>query len=421
MLACHYEFTTMHEQDNPIFFPPDPPLFSLDLGENGGSLAPTSTSELCRWVAVESSFWAWVRNASISPGNHKEPVSQAVNRLSEAEFHAGRASQLNQSPEEFKNTLNTIVSLLKEVFVLKGLPTSYSPLGKRIDGIRSRSEFEAFGYLFMLMPNTHYIFDARDKDSFVGLIAGAVDKFSIFGHHSEGLEAAKKALEQTQVSYQITLNTKQLALDELHRQLHESKQDLETTAEKERTEFAALMGKWSGEHAAALGNHQGVMKNLQESFREEMSIRAPVEYWAEKQKRHIVLAYKLMRLTFGGIFLVGAALCILAYEIAGSLGINEVPKAWQATVFILVAVLGIWAIRIIIRLYLSNMHLGADAEERVTMVKTYLSLLEGDKLPTDDDRKLILGALFRPTSDGIVKDEGVPHPALDILTKLGNR
>jgi hypothetical protein len=72
-------------------------------------------------------------------------------------------------------------------------------------------------------------------------------------------------------------------------------------------------------------------------------------------------------------------------------------------------------------MFLSNAHLATDAAERVVMVKTYLSLLEAEKLPADDDKKLILQALFRPASDGIVKDESLPHPALDFITKLGGK
>ena len=51
------------------------------------------------------------------------------------------------------------------------------------------------------------------------------------------------------------------------------------------------------------------------------------------------------------------------------------------------------------------------------MVQTYLSLLEGGSIPADGDRKLILEALFRPTADGMVKDEALPHVVLDLLTK----
>ncbi len=78
-----------------------------------------------------------------------------------------------------------------------------------------------------------------------------------------------------------------------------------------------------------------------------------------------------------------------------------------------------WGIRLIVRMFLSHLHLATDAAERVVMTQTYLSLLDGKHLPNDEDRKLILQALFRPTSDGIVKDEGVPFSLAEALTRSG--
>lgn len=49
----------------------------------------------------------------------------------------------------------------------------------------------------------------------------------------------------------------------------------------------------------------------------------------------------------------------------------------------------------------------------------YLSLMEGDQLSGKEDRQLILQALFRPASDGIVKDEGVPFSLAEVLTRTG--
>jgi hypothetical protein len=54
-----------------------------------------------------------------------------------------------------------------------------------------------------------------------------------------------------------------------------------------------------------------------------------------------------------------------------------------------------------------------------TLTHTYLSLMEGDQLTSKEDRQLILQALFRPASDGIVKDEGVPFSLAEVLTRTG--
>ena len=78
-------------------------------------------------------------------------------------------------------------------------------------------------------------------------------------------------------------------------------------------------------------------------------------------------------------------------------------------------------IRLLVRIFLSHLHLENDAAERVTMVKTYLALLRDGSLPKDNSINTVLAALFRPTGDGIVKDEGLPPTAMEWITKLGGR
>lgn len=50
-----------------------------------------------------------------------------------------------------------------------------------------------------------------------------------------------------------------------------------------------------------------------------------------------------------------------------------------------------------------------DAKERRTMVMSYLALAHKGKADSED-RKIILEALFRPTEDGIVKDDASADP-----------
>lgn len=57
---------------------------------------------------------------------------------------------------------------------------------------------------------------------------------------------------------------------------------------------------------------------------------------------------------------------------------------------------------------MSEHHLAIDAEERATMVLTYLALMERGAAE-DKDRALILAPLFRLTSNGIVKDDAAPE------------
>lgn len=58
------------------------PLFSLDLGANGGVLAPRSADELSVWIQKEVSFWSWLGNLNM--GSHQEAVSRGYQALANA-------------------------------------------------------------------------------------------------------------------------------------------------------------------------------------------------------------------------------------------------------------------------------------------------------------------------------------------------
>ena len=76
-----------------------------------------------------------------------------------------------------------------------------------------------------------------------------------------------------------------------------------------------------------------------------------------------------------------------------------------------------WIGRILLRMYLSGHHLATDAEERRTMIMTFLALAKS-KSVQDADRNLILTALFRPGSDGIVKDDAAPEVSALVASLL---
>ena len=76
--------------------------------------------------------------------------------------------------------------------------------------------------------------------------------------------------------------------------------------------------------------------------------------------------------------------------------------------FIVVTTIGSWMLRILVLRYLSHVHLRADADERVTMITTYLALLREEAVTKEDDRQMILQTLFRPAATGIVKDNAAP-------------
>ena len=51
------------------------------------------------------------------------------------------------------------------------------------------------------------------------------------------------------------------------------------------------------------------------------------------------------------------------------------------------------------------MHLKEEAHEKETMILTYLALINEGAGLENEDRKLILEAIFRPSTNGLIKDE----------------
>lgn len=96
--------------------------------------------------------------------------------------------------------------------------------------------------------------------------------------------------------------------------------------------------------------------------------------------------------------------------------------AFKIGSILLLATLSFWFIRIVVRIFLSHIHLENDAAERVTMAKTYLALNKDAAFASQANLGTVIAALFTPTGDGIVKDEGLPPSAMEWLTKLsGNK
>jgi hypothetical protein len=144
-----------------------------------------------------------------------------------------------------------------------------------------------------------------------------------------------------------------------------------------------------------------------------MELQGPVEYWKLRASQNQMSSHRALKILvpFGIVSIV--TLYFLYDKAAGHLPATgtDIPYAalFKATAFaILMTTIAFWISRILLRMYLSGHHLANDAEERRTMIMTFLALAK-NKSVEEADRKLILTALFRPGSDGIVKDDAAPE------------
>lgn len=402
--------------------PPTPkpaPLFTLNLSENGGTFQPVSINEAISWIQHEQTFWVWLsRHFNQSYG---QGLRQGIEQLNEALNHGQRANQYKDSnPQQHTSEIEQMRSRLEEIYSQGKFPHSSTSLAKRIEAYRQVAGDQAAGYFTaVFVPPAHgHHFQPQDLSAWRGLVEGLIDRYNLYAAVGKGRkQAAEQSFEQLRAkAEQLVSETTEIS-EALHRDYSTSAEVIRTAAVEQAAQFNEAQGVRQEEFANLKEKLTQDMEALRKTFREEIALRAPAEYWEKKRVGHRNLAWVTGILSFAGIGIAARVLGLQIHDLLKGTPPNTAPDSWRVAVLVLIGIFLVWGVRLVVRMFLSHLHLLTDASERVVMVQTYLSLLEGDRLASKEDRQLILQALFRPASDGIVKDEGLPISLAEVLTR----
>lgn len=153
------------------------------------------------------------------------------------------------------------------------------------------------------------------------------------------------------------------------------------------------------------------------AYEVRMQLQGPVRYWQKKGQRHRAAKWIagsiLVIYTIIAVWALNSAFDHASMLLPTTMG-EHVPIAalFKAGTFALLTTsIAFWIGRVLLRIFLSNQHLATDADERMTMVMTFLALVR-KRAVKDEDRSLILTPLFRAGADGIVKEDSAPDTAL---------
>jgi hypothetical protein len=156
------------------------------------------------------------------------------------------------------------------------------------------------------------------------------------------------------------------------------------------------------------------MDDKRKAFNEFMKLKAPVEYWNQKaEEHHYASRWWLASLGIWAVLGSGALLYLFhtVYGVAANLVHATQPQTSTGSALIVLsagAAVGttiiFWVARFLSRLFLSERHMAIDAKLRSTLAQTYLAMTEEGKV-SESDRALVLPALFRASSDGIVQED----------------
>ena len=148
--------------------------------------------------------------------------------------------------------------------------------------------------------------------------------------------------------------------------------------------------------------------DVRASFIDHMKLEAPAKYWQNRSK-----SANAARIIYLVAFLIAlvSTICVFKFSIIPWLEPNvhavvskDKYPIFEVSAFVSLSAFSFWIIRLIARLALSSHHLKIDADERNIMMQTYLALIQGGGA-SENEREIILQTLFKPTSDGIVKED----------------
>lgn len=403
------------------------PIIDIDLGPHNGTLKFFSIDEVREFEKAQREAWSWLDSPPVK-GSIQGPWNTISGGLNQVRSFIGRVGD-GSDP----NVVQPLANALEQAFRSSRVPLSDSPVGKFIGELRSDAPVVAAAALATWM-NVGGV-NLSNFDHAKGVVLMAAFDANITNRTPS---AVKRSLETLQQKYQeISAKTEQETREQRTEFSREKSRQRKAVASLLRQSRRRLMAfrqdksRQVDEITSNLGQEAlAAISSIRETealYREHMKIKGPVEYWSSKASAHREKAGNYRNVLLGFSVIAGAILLICLYLIADH-AIKVATTDKPAAVYLVLVTLGVvlttivfWAARILTRLFLSEHHLAIDAEERSVMAQTYLALTaEGQA--TEQERSIVLGSLFRPTADGIVKDDAAPDlsPA-SMLSKITAR
>lgn len=156
------------------------------------------------------------------------------------------------------------------------------------------------------------------------------------------------------------------------------------------------------------------LEEVEKSFTEKIRISEPVKYWTEYSRKLFTRGVYSSILAFIlGAIIVIASICLIDHlptkiKIYGSGGFvfSSVIK-WFLFFSGFFSTL-IYLLRLVVKFAISSFHLERDAKEREQLAHQYLALHKAGLLKEENDRSIVLQALFSRSESGLLKGDSAP-------------
>lgn len=408
--------------------PAKAPLFTVDLHANGGVFAPTTLAQFSKSMQRERDRWQWLNGAFDDvPDALWNHVSGALDGLV-GYAQSVEASGAIDGNDAAQNVERAFSGAHPAIFHSEG------EFGRAIMALREAADDEiaAIGY---------------------GILAGQIAPNMRSSRHLRALflvsnpsqidaEARRLAGEKDYRAWRDAsrrlLNEQAALIEESHKIASDLKRSAKSEAYTAHRRFVRS-GVKARMSLRAKGDRAILdIDNTRAAYQDQMKLQASVAYWLEKKTTHAEARGAAFRhlCWFSGVGGAGAIIAFIfaiifmleASGIDAVSGFDLTPPAGRtialAAYLVVTGAVGtvltalFWTARVLVRHYMTERRLEGDAEERRIMTQTYLALVD-QGAASEDERLIILNALFRPSPDQPTGDDSASDVALPaILAKL---
>lgn len=386
----------------------DNPLISVNLGDNGGELSFGSIKDAQAWIDQEITEWKSLPSGLHLGGAPRQIVAWQLQLPAEIERALVEA-------RDYEDAGEAVVALriqhLFDRYAEHGSVYSQSEIGKTIRNFKdSGSGAVALGVLtgalgisaakIQALPNVN-------EETLVALLAGRA-----IGTTFDVVKRSDLPEHQSRMDEQLG------ALDDLVKQAKHDRTSLTEQGKAANAEVSEYVENQRETWDRFLRHGRDEYEALKRAYEEQLRLQAPAAYWRERAEVTSLAAKRALGFfAMGAIFVAGAVSNFGPDLLARLAEIGAVDSLGTLAVLSIPALAGLWVLRQIARLFVTNLESSADAKMRETMATTYLALTrEGTGSVGDKERLMVLEALFRPPA-AHKGDDGHFGGALEILTR----
>lgn len=383
---------------------------TFSLGAHGDATV-RGWDDLIRWVERERAKWAW-----LVPGDGRTDahgIAQHVQNTWNGLVNG--VSNVRAAGEPIANARPHLAVLSNGTIF-----NSESPDGAQVLEIMDSAGDAAAAFAYAFIRGSVTVGSARTRDELLGGLLTVVPALG---------DASKFAgrLQQERANYRSSIRSAIERMDEANRErsaafdtlLGRGKAIAARMLRRRRDKWKGVQTVWEDQATQAVADIRGV----EAAYLEAMRLQAPVKYWQDKATAHrdkewwaiarLLVFFPLALAGLGWAFWESGTYLLDHAKTPGA----DTPPALYVIItggLVALSTLLFWIGRLLTKLYLSEHHLGNDADERAIMTQTYLALTK-EAAATETDRNIVLTAIFRNTPDGIVKDEGPGDASLQAL------